>query len=139
MSDTGTIRLVRKANFAASLRKLNVVVDGKKIGNIANGKQESFELDSGRHTVQVKLLLGSESLDVDLNPGDSAHFECGISSGFWTRLVVLFILFALSNAAKACLPPLGTLLMYLLLVIASIWILVLTFKPGAIYYLKRID
>jgi len=132
MRKAGIITLRRKANFAASLRKLDVLVDGKRIGNIANGAERHFEVGTGWHRVEVKLLAGSELLAIDLSPNDSVELECGISRQFWIRLLLVAtgILVLSSFNAPA--------LIHLLMLVVSIFLAVGNFRRGGTYYLKRV-
>jgi hypothetical protein len=136
MSSPGLLKVFRKSNLAAGLRKFDLLVDGNKIGNIGNGKQESYEVASGRHTVQVKLGLGSRSemLDIEVNPNSSLELECGISPTFWVRNLLFFAILVGLMIFKTNIAHDVFVAMVLVLGIVS---LLANYKPGATYYIKR--
>jgi hypothetical protein len=135
----GRIKLCRRFNLAAMARKLDVVVDGTKIGNIGNGQDQSFEVAPGRRAVEVKLWSRSELLNLDLLPNKSIELECGVSNQFWIRAILLAQVGFLGYCAKHVLPGytlpiLGVAVFALIVVCTS-----LNFKRGGTYYLKRVD
>jgi hypothetical protein len=143
MSDAGVIKVRRKSNIAASRRKLDILVDGKKIGNIANGKEQSFEVGSGRHTVQVKLMSRSELLDIDVSPNGSVELECGVSPQFrkrnlWIVLIALFLIY-LSTHCQIGLAVAINATILTMFIIAAIRDLLVYTKPGGTFYLKKMD
>jgi len=133
LSASAKIRLHRKSNIAASIRKLEILVDGQKIGNIANGKEQSFEVTPGRHRIQVKLLSDSEPLDVELSPNSTLELECGISPQFWKRnLAGAAGILVLMYIAKHGLHGGGFAILFLCGIV-----LAANFRAGGTYYLKR--
>jgi len=136
MSATGSLKIVRKANLAACARRLDVLVDGKKIGNVGNGKEEYFELSPGKHIVQVKLLAKSEPLDMDFPADSSVELECGISPRFWPRTLAIFAMVLLWQFGKHFVPGLVASIVIVLLIV---WAIVASFRAGGTYYLKRVN
>lgn len=137
MADIGRIRLLRKSNFAAIARKLDILVDGKKIGNIGNGQEETFEVAPGRHIVQIKLMARSQVVDIDVPPNGSLDLECGIPSHYWTRTLagLVGVLFIFSTDCKTLV---GLAIAVVLLAILA-YLAVVTWRDGGTYYLKKID
>lgn len=93
------IRLFRRPSFVYCLRKFGVIVDDKKVGAIANGKDEIYTLPPGRHDVKMKVgWCKSKTVTVDVLPGNVVNLECGtpigrayfLSMGAVILLAVLF-------------------------------------------------
>lgn len=58
-------------------RKYTVRIDGKKICSIKNGKEESFEIDNGRHAIKITLdWCSSNIIEFDYKQGDDIVFMC---------------------------------------------------------------
>jgi hypothetical protein len=45
----------RESAYAGNLRNHKVVVDGKVIGRVADGQTQSFDIESGDHSVWLKV------------------------------------------------------------------------------------
>ena len=138
MGNTATIKLIRRSSLAAGGRRLDVLIDGKKIGNIGNGKEEKFELGPGQHSVQVKLMSRSELIDLDLASNSYVELECGIAQNFWTRNLPMASAFIVWYATGRRLDGIwlgivGTCVIVFLL------IAMFNFRPGGTYYLKRLN
>jgi len=141
MSGNGIIKIRRKPNVAAGIRKLDVLVDGQKIGNIANNAEQSFEVPPGAHTVQVKLWSKSEIINVDLSPDSTVMLECGIAPDFWKRTLLLGAVFLAMYLGKQFAKE---NLVLCLALIAVIVILAVqgtrsNFRLGGTYYLRKVD
>lgn len=86
-----TIHVRRKSRFGYSSRKLRVLVDGIEAGWIGSGGEALFDIEPGRHILQVQFWLESpsEGLVVDIQQGETVRFECepksGLSSGAQIR------------------------------------------------------
>ena len=140
MAGTTTIKLRRKANLAAGLRKLDVLVDGKKIGNIGNDQEEIFEVAPGAHTIQVKLLAKSELINVDLASGSTLALECGITPEFWKRTLLLVANFTLIVLATVVhYEAIITVLTLVIIIVSATWVTYSNFQPSGTYYLKKIE
>ncbi len=135
MSDVGTVKINRKSNFVSSVRKWDMLLDGKKIGNIANGKELSFEVAPGRHTIQVKMFSIPKSLEIDLSPNSSMELECGISPEYFKRslpvAVLIFLLIGLFFVGYFHNLPLAIFVFIAFTVVLPI--------AGGYPYLKRLD
>jgi hypothetical protein len=99
MSSSVTIKCQRKSSLLRGCVNLDVLVDGQKIGTIANGEERTFEVEYGKHVVQVahKVLhvwgsesIGSQLIHVDLSPNSSTKLECGTSSD-WLRTLTIAV------------------------------------------------
>jgi hypothetical protein len=59
------------------LAKWRVLIDGESGGRIASGERKSFELQPGRHSVQLKTAwCRSRAHEVDLDTQETAEFWC---------------------------------------------------------------
>lgn len=138
MSDSGVIKLRRISNFAAYLRKFDVLVDGRKIGNIANGKEMSFDVAAGQHTLQVSSFARSELLQIDLSPSAVVELECGISAEFWLRNLLFFIgIYLLFHFSGHGMPGLRPVRVPIILV-AAVIVTITNLRKGGTYYLKKL-
>ena len=52
-----TIKIQRPNKFIGRIRKFNVYVDDKKIGAVANGDTQEFEIAAGQHKIYCKQDL----------------------------------------------------------------------------------
>ena len=87
MAGTTTIKLRRKANLAAGLRKLDVLVDGKKIGNIFEVMVEGINEARGQ-------VIGRTSQNITLNftaagrpPAPGSYVNVLVTKSFPNSLV----------------------------------------------------
>jgi hypothetical protein len=139
MSDTGTIKLVRKFSTFV-LKKADILIDGNKIGGIENGQQQNLAIDAGQHTIQVKGGGCSEVLNIEISPGSSVQLECGVTNRnrVWTLAVVALLGFVFIDEKFI---KNWTLLIFgaTLFILTALWQITGIFRTGAIYYLKRVD
>jgi hypothetical protein len=78
-----TIKIQRKNEYINLLREYRLLIDGQKIGTIANGQLKEFELPSGQHTIIAKIdWCSSKEITFDLNDNDLKIFLVG---GFLRR------------------------------------------------------
>ena len=78
------------SNWQDKLRDYIVLVDGKKIANVSNGSEVEFEVEPGKHTVQLKIdWCYSPEFDVMVSANESVGFECGPNAKPY--LVLLYI------------------------------------------------
>lgn len=96
------IRLSRKPSFVYCIRKFGVSVDDKKVGAIANGKEEVFTLPPGRHDVKMKVgWCKSKTVTVDVTPGNFVSLECGTPVGrayFISMFAVIMLAIVFKNS-----------------------------------------
>ncbi|MDD4993263.1 MAG: hypothetical protein PHR83_13635 [Paludibacter sp.] len=50
-----TLTIKRQLQCQSILRKVKIIVDGHKIGKIANGETKSFKIPSGKHKVVAQI------------------------------------------------------------------------------------
>ena len=90
MNENAAIRIKRKSQYAGSLNKFNVFIDGSLAGKIKNGETFEYRVVPGRHTVYVKISWDwtrSRELTLDLDPGQVVDLTCGSRNGFWPVLL----------------------------------------------------
>jgi len=81
-----TIKFIRKPALSGSVRKLEISVDGKKIGEIANRKEESFSVSEGEHEIKVnemgpiKRICAEQSGTFHTPAGSTTVIECGYNN-----------------------------------------------------------
>ena len=74
------------------LRKYLVIVDGKKIGDIASGETIHFQLIPGKHTINLKIdWCKSKPFDFELVSGKNTELSCGANYNNWKCLFMYVI------------------------------------------------
>ncbi|SEW39560.1 hypothetical protein [[Clostridium] fimetarium] len=74
------IRITRASEYVDSIRKYNVIVDGKNIGKIKDGMTEEFEIPTGEHTIYLKIdWCRSNKIFFDAVDNETLEFNCGNS------------------------------------------------------------
>lgn len=73
------IELKRPSGYRVDRRRAyRVLIDGRKVGKIASGESKAFDVQPGRHELQLKIDWGSsEKLQVDVGDDGQAAFVCG--------------------------------------------------------------
>ena len=61
------IKVYRMGAMAGTLQPLQIVLDGKVIGEIAVGREEIYDLEAGEHEIYVKT---------DITQSEIVHFQC---------------------------------------------------------------
>lgn len=69
--------------------KPDILIDGKKIGNLSAGEKYSFDVSTGRHFGQVNLGSKSGQLELDFTAERSLQLECSLAP-LWKRKGFLF-------------------------------------------------
>lgn len=77
------VRVLREpARWTDRARAYKVVIDGATVGSLRHGQEDVFEVAPGAHSVRLRLdWAGSESMTVDLAPGEEARLQCGSRGG----------------------------------------------------------
>jgi hypothetical protein len=72
------VRLRRRRRlYADRLRAYDVLVDDERVGRLKHGEEASFEVEPGRHKVQLRIdWASSEPRVIDLRAGEVAELEC---------------------------------------------------------------
>lgn len=86
----------RDAAYQDRARAYKVLLDGEEVGKVKRGQTVTVDAAPGAHKLQLKIdWARSPTLDVQLEPGEDAHFECAPNS---TPLTALYwITFGLKN------------------------------------------
>ena len=144
MGDKATIKVWRKPCFFSGARKFDVFMDENRLGDIANGKEQCFDVASGKHSMFIKRGRQSEAIEFDLTPNGSIEYECGVSPQYFrwfsfltpvqTFTVIVLLLVAILRA-NGWILGIGCAV----IIIGSIWLDKFLSKPGRIYYLKKRD
>src|SRR5262245_9822956 len=83
-SPNTTVQIRRVHRQAARFREATILVDGRPSGSVADGNALSVAVPPGAHPVEITLgSAGSPALEVVLEPGKEAVFECEVQTG-WT-------------------------------------------------------
>ncbi len=90
-----TVNVARYAASMDAMRAYWVVVDGKKVGTVKNGRSSSFSIPPGEHTITMKIdWLGSRSLNFTAGEGDTVNFRTGSSlRGLRAFLAIWYVVF----------------------------------------------
>ena len=60
-----TIRIQRTIEYQNAFRKINIFIDGEKVGIIENGKAIDFTVKTGNHTIVAKIdWCSSQKLNI---------------------------------------------------------------------------
>ncbi|MGH8498657.1 MAG: hypothetical protein ACRERV_07620 [Methylococcales bacterium] len=74
------LKVTRDAGYADLMRAYAVMIDGKKIGELENGKSKEFPISAGDHTITARIdWCGSETLRFHAKDGDSLSFTISSS------------------------------------------------------------
>jgi hypothetical protein len=142
MDRTTKIKVKRRANYMGFLRAFKIYVDGKKVAAVGNGQEVDFEIEPGRHCIDIlgSIWAKSQVLDIGAQPGETLVFECGIESKFMYPFFVAIFISFLSRAVLPMIPG-GRIISFVLvlaLFVYSIVFTVMTFQRGTVYYLKQV-
>lgn|SRR3989338_2972024 len=87
------IRIKRDTGYADRLRAYKVVLDGNVIGEIRNGQQVEFDVESGKHMLNLKIdWCRSNIVEFEIKQ-DSVQFECGSNlRGFKILLAIFYVI-----------------------------------------------
>lgn len=67
-----------KAIWQDRARKYNVLLDGKEVTRVSNGSEVEFEVEPGKHTVQMQIdWCSSQKFEVDATAAEPLILECG--------------------------------------------------------------
>jgi hypothetical protein len=77
------LEIHRKFSFLASARRAHILMDGREVAAIANGKTVTIDVPAGRHTIATKLgMSGGRPSNIDLESGQATRLTCKIRMGF---------------------------------------------------------
>ncbi|MHC4114980.1 MAG: hypothetical protein ACYSSL_06655 [Planctomycetota bacterium] len=92
---TAKIVLKRPAQFSCHAARHWVLLDGREIGSVENGKGKEFDIPAGDHTIQLHVgcWFKSEKLPISAQEGDSIYLESGSYVKGWKILLTPVLLF----------------------------------------------
>ena len=72
------IRIKRTSEYINKLRNIDIFIDGKKVGKIANGEIKDFPTSTGNHKLLAKIDWGtSPEIIVNLKENQLINLELG--------------------------------------------------------------
>lgn len=95
MTEISKINVKREKQYADSLRKYKVVLDGKEIDTISRGKEKEFQITPGKHKIQLKVdWCQSNEIEFKIKKNEILNFVCGSNlKGLKLFLSLLYITF----------------------------------------------
>lgn len=72
---TATITVARKSPNDVRVRQIYVSLDGKTVAELMFGGSFTTEIEAGPHRLRANNTLVWKTLDVELRPGEHAHFN----------------------------------------------------------------
>ncbi|MGY9074840.1 MAG: hypothetical protein ACKVHU_18040 [Acidimicrobiales bacterium] len=81
MAETRII-LERIHHYRDTIRPYTVLIDGEKIGTVADARRSEFDVSPGQHTIRVRnYWITSPEVPIDLAPGTTTWLRTGPSGG----------------------------------------------------------
>jgi len=85
------LTIARAKNGTAILRRFTVLIDGAEVGRIGPGEVRHFPLQTGTHTIAVKIdWCTSPAVTVEKLESENLPLRCGIRFDDWRCIVVPF-------------------------------------------------
>ena len=89
----------RDSGIADRLRQYEIIVDGRKIGDIRNGETRKFPIEAGQHTIVAKIdWCKTPALEFTATVGESPSFL--VRSNLRGPKIILAIWYALAARSK---------------------------------------
>lgn len=87
------LKLKRTNEYSNSFRDYKIFIDGKNIGEIANGETKEFEISPGQHTIIAKIDWGSSpEVILSINENETRELKVGgFKNGNW-MIILLFLM-----------------------------------------------
>ncbi|MES2774042.1 MAG: hypothetical protein V4722_07645 [Bacteroidota bacterium] len=86
------IVLSRKNDFMNRTRLFRVLIDGKEVGRIANGKAETFELEAGNHTIECRIdWCSSRAYEVTTTNNSIDYLQVKSGMKYFMMLYVILL------------------------------------------------
>ena len=95
-----SIKIKRNKKYGDFFRSYEIILDGKNAGNIVQNQSISIALDSGHHSLKMKIdWCDSEEINFNINPEEEIKFECenNRSSPLKVLLIFYYLIFDTSN------------------------------------------
>ena len=68
----------KKAIWQDRARKYTVLLDGREIARVSNGSEVEFDVEPGKHTVQMQIdWCHSQKFELDVRLAEPVILECG--------------------------------------------------------------
>lgn len=83
--------IVRRANavWQDKVRKYTILLDGKEIATVSNGSEVAFDVEPGRHEVQMSIdWCTSRKLEIDV-AAEPLTLECGPNASPFSALLYI--------------------------------------------------
>ena len=81
------LRLKRDSGFADFIRRYDVLVNGKVVGQVKNGGVFECDIPAGKISVELRVdFCGSGALGVEVLEGGVVDLECGSNLRGWKLL-----------------------------------------------------
>ena len=79
-----------KSAWQDRLRSYRIMVDGKEVGQVSNGAELTAQIEPGTHLLQLQIdFCCSNSLEINVSPGETKTLECGPNAKPWTALLYI--------------------------------------------------
>lgn len=73
-----TIKIQRTSEYINSMRDYQILIDGQKVGGVANGDTRFFEIAEGKHKIFSKIgWCRSPEIAIDLNDNETMSLKVG--------------------------------------------------------------
>lgn len=73
-----TIIINRSSEYFNKFRKIIIYIDGKEIGQVADGSTERFTIPEGKHTLQAKIdWCSSRKIEFEIRESEQLNFDLG--------------------------------------------------------------
>jgi hypothetical protein len=78
MVESSRISLKREQQYADSLRKYTLFLDGKESGTISKDEEKKIQISPGKHNIELKIdWCTSNKLEFEIKPNQKLNFFCG--------------------------------------------------------------
>lgn len=90
-----TLKITRDSGYADLVRAYDVILDGKKIGELRNGESKEFSVTPGQHALAAKIdWCGSKTLQFHARDSNTVSFNIRSNlRGLMIFLVLWYVLF----------------------------------------------
>lgn len=84
-----TLIVHRRGQYNGALRALGVYLDDQKIGEIGNGKTETFTVPEGAHDLEFRMDFKTERTQIVVREGAPTEVDVDMCSGWLASLAIL--------------------------------------------------
>jgi hypothetical protein len=85
------LEIHRKFSILAWARSVHIVIDGQKVGIIANGKTATIDVPAGKHVIATKLgMTSGRPSNVEFASGETTRLICKIKMGLSDTAFALY-------------------------------------------------